>query len=433
MSKTRAVKFTDAEIRRQAADPGVHDLRDPRHPGLYLRFGQDRQRGSWYLVKGKAWNQIARFPELGAAAVLAELPALRQRLLRDPGAAVALGGLATVGQLLDWYADRMARDRSLSAKRKTGAKSAIACHLKPRLVDLPIRDVSAPELDKLLMWPAQEVLSLSYVRQLFGLLVVAFRQAHKLGLIESNPVAGLKFVDFTKAKIMPKAARLRGVHLVELVPMLAGLLDTNPGEAMLALMMLCHGTRVGETRLARWSDISLADGEWFIPAEHTKTRTEHRLPLTAQAKAMLRRYRAAQIAQGYEGIYLFPSRRGRALSEGQASAVFTRLGQGEWTSHDLRKVARTAWTDLGVDGHIGEMLLNHSLGKIASTYINTQARAQRLAALEKWHGWIDERGFKAVHNLTDAQYEDSQNPAQPLKDAACEANSEIVNGEVSKT
>lgn len=432
MSKTRAVKFSDAEIRRQAADPAVHDLRDPRHPGLYLRFGQDRQRASWYLVKGKAWNQIARYPELGAAAVLAELPALRQRLLRDPSATVALGGLATVGQLLDWYGDRMSRDRSLSAKRKAGAKSAISCHLRPRLADLPIREVSAPELDKLLMWPAQEVLSLSYVRQLFGLLVVAFRQAHKLGLIDSNPMASLKFVDFTKARIMPKAARLRGVHLVDVVPMLAGLFDTQPTEAMLALMMLCHGTRVGETRLARWPDISLTDGEWFIPAEHTKTRTEHRLPLTAQTKALLNRYRAVQIDQGYEGIYLFPSRRGRALSEGQASAVFTRMGKGEWTSHDLRKVARTAWTDLGIDGHIGEMLLNHSLGKIASTYINTQARAQRLAALENWHGWLDERGFQAIHNLTDTQYEDSHNPSNAANGAGCEAISNIVNGEVSK-
>lgn len=430
MSKTRAVKFTDAEIRRQAADPAVHDLRDPRHPGLYLRFSQARPRGSWYLVKGKAWTQIARFPELGASTVLAELPALRQRLLRDPSAIVALGGLATVGQLLDWYGDRMARDRSLSAKRKSGAKSAIACHLKPRLAELPIRDVSAPELDKLLMWPAQEILSLSYVRQLFGLLVVAFRQAHKLGLIDGNPMAGLKFVDFTKAKIMPKAARLRGVHLVNLVPMLAGLFETAPAEAMLALMMLCHGTRVGETRLSRWPDITLADAEWFIPAENTKTRTEHRLPLTAQVQALLRRYRAIQVAQGYEGTYLFPSRRGRALTEGQASAVFTRMGKGEWTSHDLRKVARTAWTDLGIDGHIGEMLLNHSLGKIASTYINTQARAQRLIALEKWHHLLDARGFKKIHNLTDAQYEESDKPAQPAKDVACEVISNIVNGEV---
>jgi integrase len=430
MSKTRAVKFSDAEIRRQSADLAVHDLRDPRHPGLYLRFAQDRQRGSWYLVRGKAWSHIARFPDLGAAAVLAELPALRQRLLRDSAATVALGGLVTCGQLIDWYGDRMSRDRSLSDKRKAGAKSAIKCHLKPRLEGVPVRELTAAVLDKELMWPCQQELSLSYVHQLFVLLVVAFRQACKLGLIDKNPMAEMKFVDFTTARIMPKAARLRGVHLVEVVPMLADLFESQPGEAMLAVMMLCHGTRVGETRMARWSDISIPDGEWFIPAENTKTRTEHRLPLTAQAKALLARYRAIQLAQGYEGTYLFPSRRGRAISDGQASAVFSRIGRGEWTSHDLRKVARTAWTDLGIDGHIGEMLLNHSLGKIASTYINTQARAQRLMALEKWHNWLDERGFKVIHNLTDTQYEDSQNPAQATADVGCEPVSNIVNGEV---
>ena len=39
-------------------------------------------------------------------------------------------------------------------------------------------------------------------------------------------------------------------------------------------------------------------------------------------KALLSRYRAIQQAQGYEGAYLFPNRRGQPLSETQASAVF---------------------------------------------------------------------------------------------------------------
>jgi hypothetical protein len=145
---------------------------------------------------------------------------------------------------------------------------------------------------------------------------------------------------------------------------------------------------------------------------------------------LLRRYRDRQIAQGYEGPFLFPSRRGKPLSDNQASAVFTRLGQGAWTSHDLRKVARTAWTDLGVDGHIGEMLLNHSLGKIASTYINTQAKEQRRLALVKWHNWLDERGFKAIHAQTGARYEDSQNLVDALNSVACEAIPQFVKGEV---
>ncbi|EPN31220.1 phage integrase, partial [Pseudomonas syringae pv. actinidiae ICMP 19096] len=78
-----------------------------------------------------------------------------------------------------------------------------------------------------------------------------------------------------------------------------------------------------------WSHISLAEREWFIPAENTKTGVEHHLPLTDQVRSLLISYRDIQWATGYSGQFLFPSRSGKALSEGQASAVFTRLGQGE--------------------------------------------------------------------------------------------------------
>ena len=427
---TAAVNLSDAEIRRQAADSAVHTLRDPRHPGLYFRFSEGRARGSWYLVVKRSWRRIAGYPDLKTNAVLAVLPELRQRLVLKPNASAAIEAWSTVGDLLDWYGDRMSRDRSLSDKRKAGGKTAIACHLKPRLLDLPIRDVSAQTLDQMLMWPLQAILSLSYVQQLYRLLSAAFRQAHKLDLIAANPMAGLKFADFTTARIVPKAARLRGVQIPDVLALLVERFETAPADAMLALMMLCHGTRIGETRMARWADIALPEREWFIPAERTKNRTEHRLPLTDQVCALLRRYRAAQLAAGYQGAYLFPSRRGLALSENQASAVFTRLGMGEWTSHDLRKVARTAWTDLGIDGHIGEMLLNHSLGKIASTYINTQATEQRRLALVKWHGWLDGRGFKAIHGQTGVRYEDSQNTLQATEDVACKTNPQFVNGEV---
>ena len=256
MSATQEVKFSEAEVRRQAADKAVRDLRDPRHPGLYLRFWITRERGTWHLVRGKKWVPVARWPDLSVAALIAELPALRRRLLRDPATAPVASGMGTVGQLLDWYGDRMARDRSLSAKRKAGVRSAIAQHLKPRLADLALTDVSADSLDKQLMWPAQADVSLSYLRQMFALLLTAFRQALKLGLIDGNPMAGMRFNDFTKAKILPKAARLRDVQLPELMQQLAHAFDSTPGDAMLALMMLAHGTRIGETRVARWADVS---------------------------------------------------------------------------------------------------------------------------------------------------------------------------------
>lgn len=426
--KTLTVKLSDAEIARNAKLEHVRDLRDAGHPALHFRFAKNRTRGSWYLLNKRKWHRIGGFPDLNTKQVIAALPAVRLRVAADSAASVS--GWVTVGELLDWFGDRMAKSRALSDKRRAAGKSAISCQLKPRLDDLLLRDVSAQTLDKLLMWPAQAELSLSYVQQLYRLLAVAFRQARKLDLIPVNPMAEMKFVNFTTARILPKPARLRDVQLQDLVSLLAERFDSAPGDAMLALMMLCHGTRIGETRQSRWADITFTPREWFLPAEHTKTKTELRVPLTDQVCALLRRYRERQIAQGYEGAFLFPSRRGKPLSDNQASAVFTRLGQGAWTSHDLRKVARTAWTDLGVDGHIGEMLLNHSLGKIASTYINTQAKEQRCLALVKWHNWLDERGFKAIHEQTGVRYEDSQNIVDALNGGACEPEPQFVKGEV---
>ncbi|WP_367599246.1 tyrosine-type recombinase/integrase [Pseudomonas fulva] len=412
MSATAVVRVSDAEIRRQAMVDGVRDLRDPRHLGLRFRFDQSRKAGTWFLVVRGKWNRLARFPEYGAAAIFAELPALRQRLLGRPDDAVALEGLVTVGDLLRWFSDRIGNDASLSDSWKGTVRTVISKQLLPRLDELPISLLTAAMLDKLLMWPAQSQFSTAYVRQMFRVLSLAVGKARELGLIAANPMAEMRFTHFIKTKILPKDGRLRADHLHEVVPALAALFEQKPAEAMLVLLMICHGTRLGESRQAQWADFSLSHAEWIIPAVRTKTRSEHRLPLTSRVSALLRRYRAAQITAGYSGQYLFPGRKGQPLSESQASAIFRRLARRAWSSHDLRKVARTAWLDMGVDGFIGEMLLNHSLGKVADTYIKTKANGLRRDALEQWHEWLDGIGFAAIHKLTDVQSAISHNGPQ---------------------
>ena len=419
MTQTVTTSFTDAEIRRQAGNTGVRDLRDARYPGVYFRFHQNRERGTWYLVSGGKWDKIAAFPQLPVKGLIVALPKIRERLAADPKASAAAGTLRTVGELLDWFAARQSVDRSLSAKRRSTNTSIISCHLKPRLADVSVEDVDRSTLDKLVMWPMQAEMSLSYVRLMWGVLVVAFRQAEKLRLITANPIAGFKFTDFTKARIQPKPSRLRAVQLEEVIGQLAASFDQHPQDCMLALMMLCHGTRAGETRQAQWSHFTLGEqGEWFIPTENTKTRCEHHLPLTHQVCALLERYRDWQSAKGYKGTYVFPARGRGPISDSQACAVFTRLGKGEWTSHDLRKVARTGWTDLGVDFLIGEMLVNHTLTRNVQTYIHTSAELLKREALVKWHEWLDGKGFSLIHRSTMTRNGNSHNGAEALNGAA---------------
>lgn len=424
---TAVVKITDAEIKRQAVGE-VRDVRDTDNRGLYLRFTKARDRASWYLVTKGDWNLIGSYPELSAKQVVAALPAIRLRL--EAGEGTSLSKWAAVGELLSWYAERMARDRNLSSKRKKTGASAIKCHLIPRLGELPLTSVDKATLDSHLMWPLQEALSIDYVRLVFQLLALAFRQAFKLGLIASNPMTGIKFSDFSKAKVGIKPSRLRGVQLPELLDQLLTVVMFYPAEGMLALMMLCHGTRIGETRQARWSHVSLAEREWFIPAENTKTGVEHHLPLTDQVRKLLIRYREVQQARGYEGQFLFPSRNGTALSEGQASAVFAKLGGGEWTSHDLRKVARTGWADIGIDHLIGELLINHAMGHNVKVYIQSDVMARKREALEKWHAHLDQRGLALIHGLTGVRFGDSGNQLEATENKGCKATQQSTIGEV---
>ncbi|MNF07542.1 hypothetical protein D3C80_2077400 [compost metagenome] len=58
---------------------------------------------------------------------------------------------------------------------------------------------------------------------------------------------------------------------------------------------------------------------------------------------------------------------------------------------------------------MGELLLNHSLGKVPSTYIKATVDQQRREALERWHGWLDARGFVAAHLLKSGESAFSEN------------------------
>lgn len=409
---TLHLNITDAEIRKQAAGT-VRQLRDPRFPELRFRYSTtNRAKGAWHVVVRGKWGKAGNYPGINAKLMQSTLPTILARRSADPAANSITTSWTTVGDVLTWYADRMSRDRGLSDKRKASAQSALRCHLVPRLNDMALSSLNRATLDRLLMWPMQEQYELSFVRSVYGVLAVAFRQATRLGLLGVNPMASLKYTDFVQTRIRPKAARLRGDDLPSLLLDLAERIDRAPLESMLALMMLCHGTRLGETRLARWKNVNTTTRQWFIPEADTKTKAEHTLPLTLQACALIERYRTLQQASGYQGPCLFPGRSGTAISATLASSLFTGMAQGEWSSHDLRKVARTAWADLGVDYMVGEMLLNHAMKDLDATYIHTTAEGLKRQALETWHNHLELHGLTPLLGGTYAGQETLKNTAQ---------------------
>lgn len=405
MAKTVTVRLSDAAIKKYATNLEVGEINDPLHP-VRFRYKQGRQRGSYYVVTFSAskatWRKIANYPDLPVKNFLEALPKVLERLAIAPKEdCLTVSGWATVGDLLAWYAERITADGNLSQKRKATSLSALRCHLVPKLGALPWTQLSRANLDKNLVWPMQSQYSLAHVRLVLGVLKVAFKRAHSLSLISENPMAGVVFTDFTKAKILPKPAQLQPADAASLISTWGAIYTQSPAAVAIAVMMLAHGTRIGETRLAKWKNVDLVGRTWHIPVVDTKTKQAHNLPLTEQAMAFLTRYRMTQKAKGYEGEYLFPGTRGRPVNERQACDYFSHLSSGAWTSHDLRKLARTGWLELGVDYMIGELLLNHALKTLDATYIHTHAEERKRDALERWHHWLDVRGFQDLHLSAD--------------------------------
>ena len=398
--KTLTLEISDAAIRRHAENPQIRELNDQRLP-FRFRYDKARNGGSWHIVKsieGKpTWRKAGTFPALTTKALKVALPAIMGRLYADPGKGRATVGLYKVlNDVLVWYEDCLALDRNLSQKRKDTVRSAIRCHLRPRLAGFDLIELSRNNIHTQLLWPLQARYSLSHVRLIWQALKMITARAHSAGAIDDDPLAGLMFSDFIPTKINPKDSRLRAALVPKLLETLVDNWSRDPSQTALAVLMLAHGSRIGETRKAKWSHFE--QDVWHIPQASAKTRVSHDLPLTPQVRAFLQRYRKSQLARGYDGAYLFPSKRtNKPITDRQASELFARLGAGEWTSHDLRKVAASTWLDLDVNNLIIDLLLNHKVKGVNKHYIHTHAEERKRDAMARWHFWLDERGFSRLH------------------------------------
>lgn len=394
--KTLRIALSEAAVKRAAADGVTRQIKDPRFPELLLRFRTNRSRASWHVIRHQGglshWEKVGNWPALSVAAMLEALPDVLRRLACDPQAAAKASGWSTCGDLLAWFAGRMESAAYVSESRRRTAASILRCHLVPGLGALPLSEVGRPALEAF-AWNLQKQVKPGYLVKVWQLLGQAFGKAYGAGLIEGNPLRDVKLADFVAAKAGVKEGRLRPVQVLELLTAFAGSWEQHRAGVALAVLMLMHGTRLGEARRAKWVDFDLVGGTWTIPAAHAKSGQGLVLPLTAEAVAVVSHYRQQQTAGGYAGAWLFPGPNRKPLGERQASAAFQRLGLALWTSHDLRKLARTCWADLGVDFLVGEALLNHKLRGVSAAYIHTTLEAKKREALELWHRWLAVRGL----------------------------------------
>jgi integrase len=148
--------------------------------------------------------------------------------------------------------------------------------------------------------------------------------------------------------------------------------------------------RPGEFRRAEWAQIDQKAAEWRFTV--SKTDTQHIVPLSRQALAVLNELRPLT---GHRR-YLFQSgRRGdRPISDNAVLSSLRTLGIGkeEMTGHGFRAMARTILDEvLGFRPDVIEHQLPHAVrDPNGRTYNRTAFLLERKQMMQRWADYLDE-------------------------------------------
>jgi integrase len=178
-------------------------------------------------------------------------------------------------------------------------------------------------------------------------------------------------------KPVDEKSRDRVLSDAELKGIWKACLDDDYG-AIIKLLMLT-GSRANEIGALRWNEVH--DEQIVLPAERTKNRRAHIIPLSDVAKKMIpprradRKFVFGRHDTGFQG-----------WSHCKA-ALDQRARLEHWAVHDLRRTVATRMADLGVQPHIVEAVLNHVSGHksgVAGIYNRATYDKEKREALNLW-------------------------------------------------
>lgn len=264
-------------------------------------------------------------------------------------------------------------------------RRALENYLAP-ISDVPVADVTAPMLLAALRKLEQRGV-IETTHRAKALASRVFRYAIATGRATRNPATDLAgALEQLQVRHFPTVtdparigALLRAIH---------GYSGSMVTVAALKLAPLVF-VRPGELRQARWEDIDLDAAEWRYMV--TKTKTQHVVPLSDQAVAILQELHPLT----KRSPYVFPSERtaSRPMSENTINASLRGMGydRDTMTGHGFRAMARTLLDEvLGFRPDYIEHQLAHNVkDPLGRAYNRTTHLPERRKMMQAWADYLD--------------------------------------------
>jgi integrase len=381
--------LTDRAIRN--AKPADKPLRLFDEKGLYLEVAPSG--GKWWRFKYRFGGKEKRlslgvYPDTKLADARIRRDEVRALLAdkKDPGAArkaekqEAAGRAANSFEAVarEWYAKQA---HTWVATHASDVLRRLEANLFPDIGATPIAELTAPALLSALR-QIEDRGARDLAHRVLQVAGQVFRYGIATGRCERDLSADLR------GALAPHKPRNQAAVTPEELPTLLKAIDGygELGDKMtgyaLRLLALTF-VRTGELIGAEWSEIDMEGATWIIPAARMKMKTEHVVPLSRQALAILRELRAI----GGGSRYVFPGRNSdKPISNNTMLFALYRLGyKGKMTGHGFRAVASTILNESSFRPDVIERQLAHcERNEIRGAYNRAEYLPERRKMMQQW-------------------------------------------------
>ena len=401
--------LTDALCRTKPPRSGRLEIADLRQAGLVLRITSNGARSFAYRFRHPHTRKTLR-------ATIGPYPATPLEAARKRAKEMAVQVADGTNPIEARNAEReAARTRTFQALADRYLKEHAERHKRPRSAEEDRRNLAVHVLPK---WAKRDFRTIRRAdvieviesivsdgkhtagNRVHSLISKIFSFAIDADLLEANPAArlrkrgvekvGRRVLDdaeiktFWRGLVLPPVSRQIGLAL------------------RLALLTAARASEIAGARKAEFQDLDKPEqAAWHVPAERTKNRVDHLIPLPPLAVETIK----SAIELNGDSEFLFPTRLGRGgpIDRHTLTVAMVRFAKSlkgpaakTWqqeipTPHDLRRSCNSRLARMGIPKEIRDRTLNHitSLRDPESKHYNLyEFQSEKRQTLSKWANQI---------------------------------------------
>ena len=220
----------------------------------------------------------------------------------------------------------------------------------------------------------------------------------------NNPAQWTGYLDtqLPSPKRLQKVEHHPAVPYVMIGDFMLNLRKNDSISAKALEFLILTAVRSGSVRMAEWSEFDLDKKLWVIPAEHTKARQEHRVPLQQQAIKLLK---SLPVMAGTNIVFASPT--GKSLSDMALSQLMRgMLQRGELpvvaVPHGFRSTFRDWAAELtNYPDDMRKIASGHTVSdSVKKAYERTDLLEKRRQLMNEWATYLNFASRDSTGNVT---------------------------------